>query len=111
MSARKRMSLRAIARMKRENRELTGQLAVATQRVEAMEWMPEILDMIRERLVAYHGEEHMKGCPPMFYDDAITNVAHKAAFGKLPREMYPEGSLLHRAETAEAALAAREVRP
>lgn len=66
------------------------------------DWMSEILGMVRERLAAYLGEESMKGTPPMFYDDAISSIAHKAAFGKLPEEMYPEGSLLHRLREAEA---------
>lgn len=68
----------------------------------AVNWMPEVLDMIRERLEAYLGASPIA---PMFYDDAITAVAHRAAFGKLPEEMYPEGSLLHRARAAEESVA------
>lgn len=66
-----------------------------------MDWMPEVLEMVREALVWVHGEEDMKGCPPMNYNDAIRSAVHKAAFGKLDEARYPEGSLLHRAKTAE----------
>ena len=62
----------------------------------------EVLQMIHERLAAFLGEEHMEGVPPMFYNDAIRSVAYRAAFGKLPEEMYPDGSLLHRLRDAEA---------
>jgi hypothetical protein len=68
-------------------------------------WMPELLDDIREGLTAYLGEEAMSATPPMFYPEAIRSALHKAAFGKLPEEMYPEGSLLHRLRDAEAELA------
>ncbi len=66
------------------------------------------LEMVRETLTAFLGDEHMKGCPPMFYNDAIRSVAHRAAFGKLPEEMYPEGSLLHRTKEAQRRIAELE---
>lgn len=89
-----------LARMAATRSAIEAHVAFAEERASSG-W--ECLEMVRERLTLFLGEEGMKGCAPMFYDDAIRSIAHKAAFGKLPREMYPEGSLLHRAETAEAA--------
>lgn len=69
-------------------------------------WYPEVLDMVRETLVAFHGEESMKGCPPMFYPEAIRNVAYKAAHGELPEEAYPPASNFCRLNECAAELRA-----
>lgn len=66
------------------------------------DWAPEILDDIRKILAMVLGEEAMKATPPMFYPEALRAALRKAAFGTMPEEAYPEGSLLHQLRTSQA---------